>query len=342
MKVSILYNFKDGPWGGGNQFLKALRNEWKRQDLWSESIEDADVIFVNSFPFRAEYFFDQIFQIKKRRPEVVVVYRLDGPISLIRGQDKQVDRMIARFNELLIDGIIFQSNWCLQKNQDLFDITSKYHTVIHNASDNKVFSRKKVSELGGSPIKLIATSWSSNPRKGFEIYSYLDQNLDSSRYQMTFVGNSPVKFKNIKIIEPVSSQELSLILKDHDIFITASKSDPCSNSLIEALSSGLPAVALDDGGHPEIIQRGGEVFTGKENVLEKIDLVANRFGQYQSQIPEFSIELVANKYFEFAKMIYSNVQENEYNPKQASWISFLNFKRIVFLWKIKNLIGSLR
>ena len=28
MKINIHYDFKDGPYGGGNQFLKALKNEF--------------------------------------------------------------------------------------------------------------------------------------------------------------------------------------------------------------------------------------------------------------------------------------------------------------------------
>ena len=47
--------------------------------------------------------------------------------------------------------------------------------------------------------------------------------------------------------------ELSNELRENDIFIFASKKEACSNAFIEAANCGLPAVALNDGGNPEIL-----------------------------------------------------------------------------------------
>ena len=44
--------------------------------------------------------------------------------------------------------------------------------------------------------------------KGFKYLKYLDDNLDFDKYKMNFIGNTPVKFKNINIIPPVKSKEL--------------------------------------------------------------------------------------------------------------------------------------
>ena len=44
----IVYNFKDGAWGGGNQLLKALRKCFIKKRCYVESPEDADVILFNS------------------------------------------------------------------------------------------------------------------------------------------------------------------------------------------------------------------------------------------------------------------------------------------------------
>ena len=157
----------------------------------------------------------------------------------MRGKDKILDKIILRFNQLIADGIIFQSNWCKEQNKKLFGISSKYETVIYNAPDNEIFNREGKKEFNPDrKIKLIATSWSSNWRKGFGIYKFLDENLDFSKYEMTFVGNSPIEFKNIRWLKPVPSEKLARILKEHDIYITASQNDPCSNALIEALSCG--------------------------------------------------------------------------------------------------------
>lgn len=345
MKINILYKTKKAPWGGGNQFLKALKKEFKRQGVYEENPERADAILFNSYPSGSEHLFNQILEIKQKHSEAIITYRLDGPISLIRGRDKEIDEIIALFNNLFVDGIIFQSNWCKEQNKKYFDISSKRETVIHNAQDNEIFNKDGKQKFDPKDkIKLIDTSWSSNWRKGFEIYKFLDENLDFSKYDMTFVGNSPIEFKNIKWIKPIPSEKLAEILKQHDIYVTASQNDPCSNSLIEALSCGLPAVVLNEGGHPELVQKGGELFNDKEDVMEKIKKVVQNYSYYQSQIPEFSIEKVAQNYYKFAKKIYSEVQSKRYQPKQVSFLTEINFYKMKFLilkWKIFNKVKAM-
>jgi len=343
MKIHILYNFRKGPWGGGNQFLKTLRKEFIKKGVYEGNYEKAGVILFNSYPFQAEYFFDQIFKLKQKYPQKIIIYRLDGPISSYRGTDKEVDRAISLFNRIFAEGIIFQSNWCQKENKKLFGIFSKYETVIHNAPDNKIFySKKKESPRG--KIKLITTSWSSNWRKGFDIYKFLDENLDFSKYEMTFVGNSPIEFKNIKWIKPVLSEEIAAILKKHDVYITASKRDPCSNALIEALSCGLPAVALNNGGHPELVKEGGELFNGKEDVIEKIEKVAKNYQDYQSKIPQFSIEGGAQDYYDFAQKVYDDIQEGRGKLKKLGFWAKINFYKMKFMilkWKLSNKLRAI-
>jgi len=346
MKIHILYNFQDRPWGGGNQFLKALKQEFIREGVYKENSEEADVILFNGYPFNAEHFFSDILKLKEKYSKKIIVCRLDGPVSLVRGKDKEIDKIIALFNNLFADGIIFQSNWCREQNKKYFNISSGYETVIHNASNSEIFNRTDKNDFNSKrKIRLVTTSWSSNWRKGFEIYKFLDESLDFSKYEMTFVGNSPIEFKNIKWIKPVLPGKLAEILKQHDIYITASRSDPCSNSLIEALSCGLPAVALNDGGHPELVQKGGELFKGKDDIIEKIEKVGKNYQYYQSQIPEFSIKKVAQVYYDFAKKIYQAVQNGKYFPKKVDFSAKMNFYKMKFMilkWKIKNKIEAIK
>lgn len=335
MKIHIFYSFQKGPWGGGNQFLKALKKEFERTGVYESDFNKADAVVFNS-----HHNLESCFQIKRKYPNKIIMYRLDGPISSVRGKDKEIDRIIAMFNKLFVDGIIFQSSWCKKQNKKLFGISSKYEIVVHNAPDNKIFNKKAKKEFNpNQKIKLIAVSWSSNWRKGFNVYKYLDENLDFSRYKMTFIGNSPIEFKNIKYIKPVSSEKLAKILKQNDVFITASQNDPCSNSLIEALSHGLPAVALNDGGHPEIVQEGGELFRNKEDVIEKIEKIAKNYQNYQSQIPEFSIKKTAQNYYKFIERIYNDVSEHKYQPKKITFSTKFNFYKMrlmILKWKGLN------
>src|SRR3989344_6336738 len=224
MKIHILYNFQNKPWGGGNQFLKALKNELERQGLYEAEPGKADIILFNS-----HHNSNEVFAAKKKYNGKVFIHRIDGPLYLSRGSNKELDKIIYAFNGLVADGTIFQSQWCREKNKESFGVATRYEAVIHNAPDGNIFNRQK-KDFNPAKVRLVASSWSSNARKGFEVYKYLDDHLDFSKYEMTFVGNSPLAFNNITCIKPVHSKQLAEILQGHDMYITASQNDPCSNS----------------------------------------------------------------------------------------------------------------
>ena len=49
-KVHILYQFREGPWGGANQFLKALRHQWQLEGRYAEEVSDASAVLCNANP----------------------------------------------------------------------------------------------------------------------------------------------------------------------------------------------------------------------------------------------------------------------------------------------------
>ncbi|MDD5738605.1 MAG: glycosyltransferase family 4 protein [Candidatus Pacebacteria bacterium] len=321
MRIHILFSFKDSPSGGGNQFLKAMRDSLRNFGVYEERAENADVILFNS-----HHELKKVFWLKKKFPEKVFVHRLDGPIQLYRGKDKSIDNLIFKINKLLADGVIFQSNWSREQNRKIHQNFPKYQTVIYNAPDLSIFNKIAKKEFSAfRKIKLVAVSWSNNLKKGFDVYKYLDEHLDFKKYEMVFIGNSPVDFKNIKTIKPVGSKELAVILKQNDIYITSSQKDPCSNALIEALSCGLPAVGLNDGGHPELIKKGGELFWGTGDIISKIEKVANNYLYYQNKLSEFSLKKASEQYFYFCLKIFEDAKNGYYFPRQVGVVSKISF-----------------
>lgn len=280
MKIHIIYEFREGPWGGGNTFLKNLRRYLQEKGKYSDDPNDADVLLVNS-----HHDLPVALRLKSAHPGKILVHRIDGPISCVRKRNRLIDAMIHRFNKDCADATIFQSQFSRKRNVELGYLPQEQETTIYNSPDKGIFRKKRSGT--GKKVRLITTSWSPNWKKGFKTYDYLDRNLDFSRYEYVFVGNSPIRFKNIRMIPPLPSRDLAAELRKADVFITASESDPCSNSLIEALASGLPAVALADGGHPEIVGKGGELFKTPKECLQKIEIVRKKHGQYSKNLPRF-------------------------------------------------------
>lgn len=302
MKLHVLYQFVEGPYGGGNQFLKALREELRRQGGYSEQASEADCLLVNLNPGSLSFLFKAL---RQRAPRQTVLARVDGPISLVRGKDAYIDRLLADFVRLQADGLVWQSAWSRQQNKELVEMSAPAETVIHNAADSSLFF-PATNHQASSKVRLIATAWSSNPRKGFSLYAYLDQHLDFSRYDMTFAGNTPIAFENIRVLQPMASAALADELRAHDIYITASQNDPGSNALLEALACGLPAVALSAGGHPELLRGGGELFRGEPDVLAVIEKVATDLIAYRLRLPRHDLPETARTYLTFAQQLTSH------------------------------------
>ncbi len=293
-KASIYFKFHKPPWGGGNQMLLALSKAltskgWKISNKLRGTFS---ALLFNSFHINI----DEAKKIRTRDKRII--HRIDGPTSLIRGKDEELDQNIFIVNKKVADISVFQSAWSLFKTLEL-----KYKPVnpilIQNGADSEIFNTNgRIAFSNRRKTKLISSSWSDNPRKGESIYQWLDEHLDFDLYEYTFVGRVNGQFNNINVIPPVDSGELANILRQHDIYITASDNDPCSNALIEALSCGLPSIYYNRGGHPEIVGHGGLGFNDKEDIPTLLKMLIKHYTSIQELIVVPPIESIANKYAE--------------------------------------------
>jgi len=344
IKIHILYKFHKGAFGGANQFLTALKKELIRKGFYTKDIFKADSILFHPFSYEN---FKVALKYKMRFPNKNFILRIDGPLYMYRGNSKKLDLKIYELNTLIADGIVFQSNWSRKCNYFCGFTKSSFEATIMNASNNSIFYPKKenkIIDFNKEKCRIIATSWSPNINKGFELYQYLDNNLDFNKYSMKFIGNSPIKFKNISHIKPLPSNELANSIRESDIFITGSKKDPCSNSLIEALSCGLPCVGLNDGGHPEIIKQGGELFNTYEECLKKIELVKNNYIKYKNSITVFNMNDISDQYIKFIKKVHNYSLSDKCKVKKIrlfDYYKFLYRDKLFHPSLIKNLINEM-
>jgi len=331
MKICILYPFKRGAWGGANQFLKALMEEMKDKGVYESDPYKADVVIFNGNPLSIVSSIGALYKIKKRNASTAFIMRIDGPIFLIRNQDKALDRILYSLSEHVADGIVFQSKWSMERNILQGMNIGKPWRVITNAPNPKLF--KPSSSSLGRKVKVVITSWSDNYNKGFLTYQWLDENLDFSRYRVKLIGNSPISFKNIVHINPMNTKKLSEELRENDIYLTASEKDPCSNSLIEALHCNLPVVALNDGGHPELVKQGGELFKDKIEIPDLLDKISDNYSTYQKNISTSSIDYVLDEYCDFSQRVLSEQLEQTRLKKISLLYVFyvVTYVRLFFL-----------
>lgn len=296
MKIHILYSFRQGAWGGGNQFLNVLRKFLKHNESYTDDSISSNVVLVNSYQEIARAIF-----LKYRYPHKWIIHRLGPIFSYHRGRKWHImDKLVVFFANNIADGVIFQSQWSCNESKKL-GFSGNNNEIIPNAVDSSIFyPRKLIGELP-KKTRLIATSWSKNANKGFELLTFLDDNLDFTRYSMKFIGNTPVSFKNIQIIQPQPSAGVAEQLRLSDIYISTARFEACSNALLEAIACDLPVVFLNSGGNSEIVKNGGESFCTKQEFISSIDKVSNNYKHYQDALPIIDLQEVGEKYITFFK-----------------------------------------
>ena len=298
--LSIFHEFAPPPVGGGHQFLRAF---WKHAEMHRIRVENNRVSRTTKACLFNSFNFDENRLSLIRRDSVLYVHRVDGPIDVYRGRDEGVDRGIYAVNQKFAEKTIFQSQYSLKKHLEL-GMQFRNPVVIMNAADPEIFHSHGRSDFSRDrKTRLIASSWSDNLNKGASVYQWLDAHLDWERYEMTFVGRSPVQFRNIRMIPAVDSYRMAELFRDHDVYLTASKNDPCSNSLIEALTCGLPAIYLQSGGHPEIVKQGGLGFEAEEQIPELLNKLVYEYEKYHSLISVPSIQEVSEEYLRVLELL---------------------------------------
>jgi glycosyltransferase involved in cell wall biosynthesis len=291
--VSIFHDFVPPPYGGGNQFLSGLRGELVRRGwrVENNTVSPATrACLYNSFNFD----FDRLRSV--RRDGCRMVHRVDGPVSIYRGRDEGIDRRIWEINRDLADVTIFQSEYSRSRHAAI-GLVFKQVSVIHNAADPAIFHpRGRVVFDRARKVRLIATSWSDNANKGANVLAWLELRLDWERFEFTFVGRSPVPFARARVLPPMNSHELADQLRAHDIFITASLHESCSNALIEALSCGLPALFVDSGSNGELVKQGGLAFVDREELPRQLEQLVAEYESRQARIDAPVLSEVADRY----------------------------------------------
>jgi len=293
--IALFHEFAPAPTGGGHQFLRALVSELERRGL---SIElnrisrGTPVCIFNSFNFD--------FRRLRRfaRPVRRMVHRVDGPIGVYRGFDDGTDARIAEINGELAHATVVQSGFSLDAHRRL-GIELREPVVVHNTVDPAIFHPPLRPEpLPGRKVRLIATSWSDNPNKGGEIFAWLDRNLDGNRFELTLLGRFTGSFERAHVLGPIPSDTVADELRRHDVYIAASRNDPCSNALLEALACGLPAAYLSSGGHPELVGEAGLPFVTPEELPDVLERLARELEARRAAIRVTPLSEVADRYLE--------------------------------------------
>jgi hypothetical protein len=357
MKISIGSKIVEGPWGGGNLFVKNITRFLEsngHEVIFDLSDADIDLILLTDPRSRKESSstFNHI-DIQKYKKyvnkNVAVVQRIN---------ECDERKNTSGTNEIYLtasntaDHVIFVSTWLKNLYVNL-GLENNKSSVILAGSNKEIFNPSNSAVLTNQKVKIVTHHWSSHVNKGFKIYDQLDKMLLNEawreRIEFTYIGNpsSDYKLSNSKFIPPLAGKELADELKRHHLYITASLNEPSGNHHIEAAQCGLPILFLDSGGIPEYCEGFGVSFT--LDFEEKLDYIIKNYTKFKKNMKNypFHSEKMCKEFLEkFNEVVNSkgNHTRNKLNLSSYMFLlknKFLKNARRDWIIKLKKFIKSI-
>lgn len=296
MKISIGMKLQAGPWGGGNQFGVALKQDFERRGIEVvHHLNDADLDFILLCEPRKKLkisaFTDrEIFEyLGRKNRRALVIHRINECDE--RKGTSGVNARLLRAN-LCADHTVFISDWLRQ----LFvshGFEGKSSSVILNGSDRAIFHPEGHRPWDGrEPMRLVTHHWSGHWMKGFDIYRRIDEMLGdpamATRFSFTYIGNVPkdFTFRHSRYVEPTSGKALADLLREHHVYLTASRNEPCGHHQNEGANCGLPVLFLESGGIPENVRGFGLGFT-VDNFEARLEEMRTKYAEIQPRLAGF-------------------------------------------------------
>ena len=249
--------------GGGGTFLNRLSESWRAggQAVTRDLRSGWDVGLVNVVLDMNE----QRFLLRERRP---IVLRLDGasPRLFRFSALKLHTRAFASY--LQCRGIIFQSrtsqdDWCRRLPG------GRKRTIIYNGiRPAGVPEWRPVGPISRSAIRFVAPILLRYEYQVAPFLSFLDEETArGNEHRLTILG--PVAdallsrlegHGQIELAGPIPAKEVLNRLVEHDFFVFLNRFAPCPNSVIEAMSTGMPMLLPRVGSIPELAGEAYPVF----------------------------------------------------------------------------------
>ncbi len=296
LKISFNVKPKTGPWGGGNLFIENLKNFLEsngHQVVFHLFDSDIDIILVVDPRLLSESVLFTMKEIEFYKKYInkncKVVHRINECDE--RKNTSGLNEYYLKANNVA-DYTVFVSEWIQNLYID-FGFSKKNYSVIMSGSNNLIFNNMDRAKWNkDEPLRIVTHHWGDNLNKGFDVYEYLDEQI-YKHYQdkliFTYIGNvnKNIIFKGSNIIAPKAGIELSRLIKENHIYLTASINEPSGNHHIEAAQCGLPILYRNSGGIPEFTDGFGISFNGLEDFIESLDKIKNKYEYFFDKLTTY-------------------------------------------------------
>jgi len=350
MKISINLPYIDKPFGGGHRFVVALREFLinKSHEVVNH-LQDSDIdliLLVSPLYFQVNsYNYLKAAAYKLKHPRTIIVHRVNTT-DIGRGSH-EVDFGFQEVSKWA-DYTIFISEW-VHKYYKENGLEYKKYSVIHNGADTRLFNSSGGTTWNGKgPLRIVSHLWSTNFRKGKDVYEKLDRLLADSfyqeRFQFTYIGqkSQKIKLKNSRWLEPLYGDDLVDEIKRHHTYLAPFTFEAAGMSHIEGASCGLPLLYRNSGALPEYCDGFGVIFD-ENNFVQKLEKIYQEYSYWKSQMSKYSetSDKMLASYYEVIIQLLSTRSE-QFQKTDSLTLKLLSLKIKSFNYKIYFLYKKIR
>jgi len=288
-------------YGGGSHFVTSMVDYLRKMnceiifnlvDNQKNVVKDVDLIFlIDPRPGDIGYSINHALDYKHNiNPDVKILHRVNE-CDARKNTDFMDDLLIQTSN--YTDKTIFISEWLKKYFFEKGFKNASNSKVIYNGCNLEHFYPEK-DKKKNDKIKIVTHHWSDNWLKGFDLYKFIDQEVVGEKYEFTYIGryNQDYQPKNTKVIDPLWGPELGKEIRKHDIYVTASRFEPCGMHHVEGAASGLPVIYYKDcGGINELCKNHGEEYQDFNEFVRKLDIVSNNIEEYRKKIDYNTLDI---------------------------------------------------
>ncbi len=227
-----------------------------------------------------------------RTPHLLTMH---GPWAGVRMNPltRLLGRLIEGFCIHLADRVTCDSRALMEEMIRTYNVRSEKFAYIPNAVDISIFrpvNKKKAREKLGlkTGSKIVLYTGRFVREKGLPTLLDAAKKITAGRgdVSLLLVGGgfdehlvknwlreNPEQAKKIAVIPYINYEMMPFVYNACDVFVLPSLAEGMSRSVMEAMACGLPVVATNVGGNPELVQNDTGILVEPENPLQLAEAV---------------------------------------------------------------------